>query len=151
MEFSLLLIWEAEVVSVYESMKLALEVMENIEETIDELHSQAEKVSTMLKDLMLIVKQNMECFQGLEKEITSIMSLEAHEKNLVEHFIQANKEPEEDQGNCKHHLMRSFKNKEIALTYSMLNFSYIYIYLSSKMVWQNFCIIALIKWPNFEE
>ena len=31
---------QAEVVSVYESMKLALEVMENIEETIDELHFQ---------------------------------------------------------------------------------------------------------------
>ncbi|CAO2839088.1 unnamed protein product [Amaranthus hypochondriacus] len=113
----------AEVVSVYESMKLALEVMENIEETIDELHSQAEKVSIMLKELMLIVEQNMECFQGLEKEITSIMSLEAHEKSLVVHFIQANKEPEEGQRNCKLHLMRSFKNKEIALTYSMLNVS----------------------------
>ncbi|KAL2920441.1 Proteasome subunit beta type-4 [Bienertia sinuspersici] len=66
----------ADISSVLDAMKLAMEVMENVEETIMDLHSQVEIVSNMVRELMHIVKQNMECFQELEKEIATVMSLE---------------------------------------------------------------------------
>ncbi|XP_074319578.1 QWRF motif-containing protein 7-like [Silene latifolia] len=113
----------AELVSLFDAMKLALEVMDNIEDTIIKFHFEAEKLSKMLRELIAMVEINMECFNILEKEIASMMSLEAHEKSLVVHLIQAHTKAEEAQRNCKLHLMRSFKNKETSSIFSMLNVS----------------------------
>ncbi|KMS98890.1 hypothetical protein BVRB_3g067840 isoform A [Beta vulgaris subsp. vulgaris] len=113
----------ADTVPVYNAMKVALELTENIEETIINLQLQAESASEMLRELTQTVKQNMECLQELDKEISTVMSLEAYEKSLVVHILQATKEPEEDQKNCKQHLMKFFKNKETTLMFPMLNVS----------------------------
>uniref|UniRef100_A0A803LMC3 QWRF motif-containing protein 7 n=2 Tax=Chenopodium quinoa TaxID=63459 RepID=A0A803LMC3_CHEQI len=66
----------ADIVSVYDAMKSALEVVENIEDTIIDLQNQNEKASNTLRELVYTVNQNVECFQDLEKEIASVMSLE---------------------------------------------------------------------------
>ncbi|KAK9672805.1 hypothetical protein RND81_12G125900 [Saponaria officinalis] len=113
----------AELVSLFDAMRLALEVMENIEDMIINFYFQAENVSNLLRELIDTVELNMECFCELEKQIESVMTLEAHEKSLVVHMIQENTRPQEDQRNCKLHLMKSIKNKDFGLILSMLNVS----------------------------
>ncbi|KAJ8420860.1 hypothetical protein Cgig2_020054 [Carnegiea gigantea] len=110
-------------VAVFDAMSIALEVMENIEETIMNFHYQAEKLCNLLGELIHTVEPNKGCFQELEKEIASVISLEAKEKSMIVHVLQANKEPEEGQMNCKHHLIRSFINNNTRLAFSMLNVS----------------------------
>ncbi|KAL9225217.1 hypothetical protein vseg_001166 [Gypsophila vaccaria] len=114
----------AELVSLFDAMRVALEVMENIEDMIINFHVQAEHVSSLLRDLIETVELNMECFCELEKVIESVTTLEAHEKSLVVHLIQAYTKPQEDQRNCKLHLNKSFKNKHTyGLIFSLLNVS----------------------------
>ncbi|XP_058106597.1 QWRF motif-containing protein 7 [Magnolia sinica] len=81
--------------SVYTTICMAMDVIEGIEAAISRFYLQAKKMSSLLTELVTIVKQERESMDELMKISATVASLEAKERSLRVHLIQAKTNREE--------------------------------------------------------
>ncbi|KAK4431661.1 QWRF motif-containing protein 7 [Sesamum alatum] len=83
---------EGDVMSVYDAMSMAMGVMEGMEAMILDMHWQVERTCYLLTELSVMLKQQQQFFEELEKRVSIVASLEVQEKSLRVHHIQLVKE-----------------------------------------------------------
>ncbi|KAL9163558.1 hypothetical protein ABFS82_06G048200 [Erythranthe guttata] len=79
---------EGDTMSVYDAVSTAVEVMDNVRAMILDMHLQVEKTCYLLTELSVMLKQQKQFFEELEKRVTLVASLEAQEKSLRAHHFQ---------------------------------------------------------------
>ncbi|GAB2222118.1 hypothetical protein Droror1_Dr00013319 [Drosera rotundifolia] len=93
-----------DIVSLYDAMSLAVDVMDDMESLTDFVF-QSERTCCLLKELICVISKHGECFQELQQVIAHVESLEAKENSLRAYLIQANKEVSrgQERNNYNHH------------------------------------------------
>ncbi|XXG66472.1 hypothetical protein AAC387_Pa06g0036 [Persea americana] len=79
----------ANIYSVYRAFCTAMDVMNGIEDTISRFFFQVGRMSSLLTELVMVVKQESESLEKLMETTIMTASLEAQERNLRVHLIQA--------------------------------------------------------------
>ncbi|RWR89809.1 QWRF motif-containing protein 7 [Cinnamomum micranthum f. kanehirae] len=80
---------KANIYSVYRAFCTAMDVMNGMEDTISRFFFQVGRMSSLLTELVMVVKQESESLEKLMETTIMTASLEAQERNLRVHLIQA--------------------------------------------------------------